>query len=142
MQNYLIQTCVWENCETNLSSVRREVFINEQSVPEELEWDEFDKTAQHILALNSECQAIGTGRIKNDGHIGRMAVLKKYRHQGVGSDILLALLDIAKKQKLEKVYCYAQVEAIPFYEQYGFVCDGDEFMDAGIPHKAMYKSLN
>lgn len=142
MQNYLIQTCVWESCEANLSSVRREVFINEQSVPEDLEWDEFDATAQHILALNFDSQAIGTGRIINDGHIGRMAVLKKCRHQGIGSAILLALLDIAKKQKLEQVYCYAQVEAIPFYEQHGFVCDGDEFMDAGIPHKTMHKNLS
>ena len=141
MQNYSFQTCRWQDYQAELSNIRREVFIKEQNVPEELEWDEFDETAQHVIALNSDNQPIGTGRIKEDGHIGRMAVLKKHRQQGVGSAILALLIDNAEKKNLERVYLHAQVEAIPFYLYHGFTCQGDEFMDAGIPHKTMYKEL-
>lgn len=141
MQNHSIKICDWNSCETQLSDIRRAVFINEQKVPEELEWDEFDASAQHVLALNSLNEAVATGRIKADGHIGRMAVLKDYRKQGIGSAILLVLLDIASRLKIEKVFLHAQVSAVPFYLKHGFVCDGDEFMDAGIAHKTMYKNL-
>jgi len=75
------------------------------------------------------------------GHIGRMAVLKNYRQQGIGSKILLALLDIAQQQNISKVFLHAQVTAILFYERHGFVCDSEQFMDAGIPHKSMIKEL-
>lgn len=142
MQNFLINTCLWVDCRQQLSDIRREVFINEQHVPEELEWDEFDEVAQHVLAVSSVNEAIGTGRIKADGHIGRMAVLTSYRQQGIGSAILLTLLDIAKQQKLKNVYLHAQVSAVSFYEKHGFISHGDEFMDAGIPHKTMHKSLS
>lgn len=141
MQNHSIKICDWNSCETQLSDIRRAVFINEQKVPEELEWDEFDVSAQHVLVLNSLNEAVATGRIKADGHIGRMAVLKDYRKQGIGSAILLVLLDIASRLKIEKVFLYAQVSAVPFYLKHGFECDGDEFMDAGIAHKTMYKNL-
>lgn len=132
--------CDWQQYREQLSFVRREVFIQEQNVPEELEWDEFDRTAQHILVLN-DTQPVATARIKKDGHIGRMAVLKQYRQQGIGSEILLRLLDDARKLELKKVFLYAQVSAIHFYEKQGFVCEGNEFMDAGIPHKMMIKKL-
>jgi len=141
MHNYSIKTCTWESHKQQLSAIRREVFIQEQQVPEELEWDEFDETAQHIIALDKHHQAVATGRIKADGHIGRMAVLKSYRQQGIGSEILLALLDVAKQQNLNSVYLHAQVNAIQFYEKQGFSCNSDEFLDAGIPHKSMVKEL-
>lgn len=141
MQNYSIKTCTWKSYKQQLSAVRREVFIQEQQVPEELEWDEFDESAQHVIALDKHHQAIATGRIKVDGHIGRMAVLKGYRQQGIGSEILLALLDVAKQQNLNSVYLHAQVSAILFYEKHGFSCNSDKFLDAGIPHKSMVKEL-
>ena len=142
MKNYSIKQCYWNSDKQQLSDIRREVFINEQLVPDELEWDEFDQTAQHIIALNQENKAVATGRLKADGQIGRMAVLKSYRQQGIGSAILLVLLDIAQQQKLKSVYLHAQVSAVPFYEKHGFICHGDEFMDAGIPHKSMHKNLS
>jgi len=129
------------DCKDQLSDIRRQVFICEQNVPEELEWDEFDSQAQHVIALNSQKKAVATGRIKADGHIGRMAVLKSYRQQGIGSKILLALLDIAHDKKLETVYLHAQTSAIVFYEKFGFSCSSEEFLDAGIPHKSMYKKI-
>ncbi len=141
MKNYSIKICSWESGQQQLSDIRRQVFINEQKVPEELEWDEFDKTARHVITLTKNHQAIATGRIKADGHIGRMAVLKAYRQQGIGSEILLTLLGIAKQQHLKSVYLHAQVSAISFYEQHGFVCNSSQFMDAGIPHKSMVKKI-
>ena len=129
------------DCKDQLSDIRRQVFICEQNVPEELEWDEFDNQAEHVIALNNEEKAVATGRIKADGHIGRMAVIKSYRQQGIGSKILLALLHIAHDKKLERVYLHAQTSAIVFYEKHGFTCNSEEFLDAGIPHKSMYKNI-
>ncbi len=141
-RHYTVRLCSWADCQQPLSEVRRRVFIEEQHVPKELEWDEFDELAYHILVTDKEARPIATGRIKADGHIGRMAVLKKYRKQGIGSKILLALLDIAKQQNLKKVYLYAQTSAIGFYKKHGFYCTGDRFMDAGIAHQSMTKKLN
>ncbi len=142
MQNYSIHQCAWESHQQQLSAIRREVFILEQRVPEELEWDEFDITARHVIAFNDKERPIATGRIKPNGHIGRMAVLKLYRKQGIGSAILVALLAVAKQQNLSEVYLHAQVSAMSFYEQHGFVCNSEQFMDAGIPHRSMIKKLN
>ncbi len=141
MHNYSIHVCAWRSHQQQLSAIRRAVFIQEQQVPEELEWDEFDESAQHVIAVNNEGKPIATGRIKVDGHIGRMAVLKTYRQQGIGSAILLTLLAVAKQQNIDRVYLHAQVSAISFYEQHGFVCSSEQFMDAGIPHKSMTKRL-
>jgi len=142
MKAYSIKQCNWSDDKQQLADIRRQVFINEQQVPEELEWDEFDQTAQHVVALIEGNKAVATGRIKADGHIGRMAVLKEYRQQGIGSAILLVLLDKAQQQNLKRVYLHAQVSAVTFYEKHGFTVQGKEFMDAGIAHKTMYKNLS
>jgi len=133
---YTLKTTHWNEEKENLSEIRRKVFIDEQKVPEELEWDEYDAESIHILASDNNT-AIATGRMKPDGHIGRMAVLKEYRNKGVGSQILKLLVNAAIEQNLEKVYLHAQTSAIPFYEKQGFITCSDEFMDAGIPHKSM-----
>lgn len=134
---YTVRTADWDSDKQNLSDIRRKVFIEEQRVPEELEWDEFDAGSHHILAIDSNNQPIGTGRIKPDGQIGRMAVLKQWRHQGVGKAMLEALLKYAREAHYQHIYLHAQLTAIPFYEKFGFIIDSDEFMDAGIPHKTM-----
>ena len=139
---YTIQTTSWQKDKAALSHIRREVFIEEQNVPEELEWDEFDNTCIHILATDANNNPVACGRIKPDGHIGRMAVLKEHRNTGIGSDILKQLLDSAHDMKLKKVYLHAQITAIPFYEKQGFITYSGEFMDAGIPHKSMEKYLD
>jgi len=141
MFEYEIKNCQWKTHQDALSMIRRKVFIEEQSVPEDLEWDEFDKKSQHILALNDRDEPIATGRIRSDGHIGRMAVLKEFRNKNIGSAILLALIELAEKNQLQSVYCFAQTSAIGFYLKYGFEVVGEEFMDAGIPHKRMFKNL-
>lgn len=126
----------WSHDEAALAWVRRRVFIEEQHVPEALEWDGADADAQHWLALADE-SPIGTVRMLKDGHIGRMAVLKEYRHWGVGSQLLRAAIDAARAQGLPEVHLHAQVQALDFYARHGFLAEGEAFMDAGIPHREM-----
>ena len=136
----VIRIADWAEEKELLSSVRRQVFIIEQQVPDELEWDEFDETATHIVA-SIDCKIIGTARLKTDGQIGRMAVLKPYRNQGIGSRLLQLVLTTAQDKQYPKVYLHAQVEAIPFYEKHGFTSEGDIFYEADIPHRGMFKML-
>ena len=131
----------WQNNKTALGDIRRRVFIEEQHVPKDLEWDGLDESCHHILVTDSGNRPIGTGRIKSNGHIGRMAVLDGYRNQGVGSAILMALLEYARQQQYSDVYLHAQVSAIPFYVKHGFVINSEQFMDAGIPHRGMAMKL-
>ena len=134
---YKIRKASWKEDRQVLRQVRRKVFIEEQNVPEELEWDEFDETAQHIIALDNNNNPVGTGRIKPDGQIGRMAVLKDWRNKGIGKTILDELLKIATRSNYPEIYLHAQLTAIKFYEKSEFIINSDEFMDAGIPHKTM-----
>jgi len=140
MEYQLINT-TWKEDKDTLSKVRHIVFINEQGVPEELEWDEDDNTSIHILVTDKHQTPIGTGRMKPNGHIGRMAVIKKYRKSGIGTAILKELLKSAATQNLKHVYLHSQITAIPFYEKLGFKISSEEFMDAGIPHKTMQRTL-
>lgn len=121
--------------------VRETVFVTEQNVPLELEWDGLDDSASHMLALSPDNQAIGTGRLLPDGHIGRMAVLKSWRNQGIGSAILLALCELARQQGHKRVELSAQTHACAFYEKHGFTATGEIYLDADIPHRNMYLIL-
>ena len=131
----------WVDAEPLIRPVRESVFIHEQAVPKELEWDGLDPRCAHALAWNDQGDAIGTARMQANGTIGRMAVLKDCRGLGVGRALLEALLDLAGKQRLERVALSAQTHAIGFYERAGFHVVGEPFMDAGIPHRKMVKEL-
>jgi predicted GNAT family N-acyltransferase len=117
--------------------VRRAVFIEEQHVPEALEWDEWDAPSVHLLAHTPDGEPIGTGRLLPDASIGRMAVMAAWRGQGVGSGILSALLALARERGEPVVRLSAQSHAIPFYARFGFEPEGPEYLDAGIPHRLM-----
>ncbi len=121
-----------------LCYIREQVFIKEQGVPSNLEWDGLDQDAIHLLAvITPSQQAVGTIRILNDGHIGRMAVLDEWRNRGIGRQLLKQILDVAHQLGLEQVFLAAQTTAIDFYARYGFIPDGEVFMDAGIAHRNM-----
>lgn len=132
---------LWPEDRWLLGAVRRRVFIEEQQVPEELEWDEFDEVSQHVLALDDHGNAVGCGRLKPDGQIGRMAVDRQRRRQAIGSRLLRKLLDHAEHRGMNQVYLHAQLTAIPFYQKHGFTICSDVFMDAGIPHRTMTLQL-
>lgn len=120
--------------------VRTQVFVQEQGVPPELEQDEKDPACLHALLL-IDAEPAATGRLERDGHIGRIAVMRPHRGKGFGSRILAYLEDRARQKGLTRVYLGAQVQAIPFYEKSGYRCYGDTFLDAGIIHRHMEKSL-
>jgi len=141
MKYKIIQTS-WKKSHRKLSEVRRKVFIEEQQVAEELEWDKYDTECFHILLTDKKNNAIATGRMKKNGHIGRMAVLKQYRNQGIGSAILNKLTDIARRNDFSELYLHAQTSAIGFYQKHDFIICSEEFMDAGILHKTMKKDLS
>ena len=139
--NDLIQVVHWGEAEPALRAIRTAVFIHEQHVPEAMEWDEFDAISVHLLAHDTAGQPVGTARLLPDGHIGRMAVLKEWRGQGIGSAMLRKLLQELTQRHQRKALLNAQTSAVPFYEKFGFRVLGEEFMEAGIPHVKMTLSL-
>lgn len=131
----------WHDGEPLLRAIREAVFIREQNVPEDLEWDGKDEECRHALALSKSGDAIGCGRLLPSGHLGRMSVLPQWRKQKVGTAIIEILIDEARSRGYKQVDVDAQTNAIPFYQKFGFVEHGKEFMDAGIPHKKMTLKL-
>lgn len=139
---FTINVATWHNHQRELRFVREQVFMLEQHVPEELEWDGLDNHAVHLLARDQAGNPIGTVRMLGDGHVGRMAVLAPWRGCGVGSALLKTIIATAHSVGMEKIDLDAQVHAIGFYERHGFSAEGDEFLDAGIPHRHMTLTLH
>ncbi|MCX7183675.1 MAG: GNAT family N-acetyltransferase [Nitrosospira sp.] len=142
MKSFTVRDASWQDDTPALRTIREMVFIHEQQVPVELEWDEFDVSCLHVLALDSAGNPIGTARLLPDGHIGRMAVLREWRGRSVGSALLLWLLEEAKKRHLQQVIVNAQTYAAGFYTKFDFQTAGEEFIDAGIPHVRMVLQLS
>ena len=137
---YTTQLVSWQDAQVQLSAIRSTVFIQEQNVPEALEWDGADPHASHVLACDAEGRAIGTARLLlhgNRAHIGRMAVLKAWRKQGVGTALLECVIAEALRRGASTAFLNAQTTAVAFYARAGFVLEGAEFLDAGIPHYRM-----
>jgi predicted GNAT family N-acyltransferase len=137
---FSVRAADWNLDRPALRAVREQVFVREQAVPIELEWDEFDPLCQHVVA-EAAGQAIGTGRLLPDGHIGRMAVLKSWRGRGVGSALLETLLRLARDRGIRRVRLNAQSRAVAFYRRHGFVTEGEEFLEAGIRHRSMWRDV-
>jgi predicted GNAT family N-acyltransferase len=131
----------WAAGETRLRAVRLAVFVVEQNIPEELEWDAMDAVSIHALAEDAGGTPIGCGRLLPDGHIGRIAVLSDWRGRGVGAALLERLIAVARARGDTRVVLNAQEQAMPFYARFGFVPEGDAFMEADITHRAMARTL-
>jgi predicted GNAT family N-acyltransferase len=135
-----IELLPWEEARAHAVPIRFAVFVDEQGVPPEIELDEMDEKSLHAVAFD-EGKAVATGRLLPDGHIGRMAVLKDRRGRGIGGQILDRLVDRARSRGEREVILSAQVHATAFYRRHGFVEEGAEYLDAGIPHRQMRRSL-
>jgi predicted GNAT family N-acyltransferase len=126
----------------DLHAVRDAVFVREQQVPVELEHDDLDPGALHVLARTLEGEAIGAGRLAPPrpdlpAKIGRMAVLRAWRGRGVGAAMLAVLLREARQRGWHEVVLHAQATAVDFYLRHGFAPEGPRFSEAGIEHQAM-----
>ncbi|MEU9334701.1 GNAT family N-acetyltransferase [Streptomyces sp. NPDC048290] len=136
-------------------AVRKQVFVTEQGVPEDIEYDAHDADAVHVLALRvGDGEPLGTGRLLHGaaaldktggapgvGSLGRLAVLKAARGLGVGAGLVRAIEDAARARGLTAVDLHAQIHALGFYQRLGYEAYGPEFPDAGIPHRAMRRAL-
>jgi len=127
----------WATLQHDATAVRHEVFVIEQQVPIELELDEMDAVCVHVVAYDVDNQPVGTARLLPDAHIGRMAVRAPARSHGLGSRLLQALMQQAQARGDRVVRLNAQLQAESFYARHGYEREGDEFLDAGIPHIAM-----
>jgi predicted GNAT family N-acyltransferase len=136
-----IELLDWEHARTAATPIRFTVFVEEQLVPPEIEMDEHDAQCVHALAFDGAGAAVGTGRLLPDGHIGRMAVLLAWRGKGVGSLILEALIAKAKQRGDKTVVLSAQTHAIAFYQRHGFIPEGEVYLEAGIRHQQMQRTL-
>ena len=141
LANIQISKVSWCEAESHLRAVRTPVFIVEQFVTPEFEWDELDASAVHLLAM-LENQAIACLRIIDFKKIGRMAVLKEYRGMGLGAALLLEAVHICKLHGSTSIYLSAQTHAIAFYEKCGFKVTSAEYQDVHIPHVDMQLELS
>jgi predicted GNAT family N-acyltransferase len=135
-------------------AVRKEVFVGEQGVPEDLEYDEYDAVAVHVLAVREDGVPLGTGRLLHGeaaaakvdgdpsvGSLGRLAVTREARGLGVGAALVRAIEDAARARGLAAVDLHAQTHALAFYARLGYEAYGPEYPEAGIPHRAMRRAL-
>ena len=136
-----VEIADWAKAELQVMPVRMAVFVVEQGVPEDIERDVFDAVSRHAIARDAGGAVVATGRLLPDGHIGRMAVAAPLRAKGVGGAVLEALVAEAVRTGLAEVALNAQLHALAFYRRHGFAEYGDVFMEAGIPHRAMRRTL-
>ena len=136
-----ISPATWETDHQLLTWVRTLVFIQEQQVPAELEMDGKDANCHHVKAVNSKGKVIGTARLLPNHYIGRMCVLKQYRNKGIGGKMLDYFIKLAHKENIDCLMLNAQITALPFYQQYGFVADSKVFIEADIEHVHMTLSI-
>ena len=130
-------------------AIRMTVFVEEQAVPPEEELDAYDIAASHFLARLAEVShvsgIIGTARLVDKGHgvgkIGRVAVLREHRGQGVGALLMRRVEQAARADAYTELILEAQCHALPFYEKLGYLAEGDIFLDCNIEHRLMRKSL-
>lgn len=138
----------WQQARPLAEQVRRAVFIQEQQIPESEEWDEVDGLAMHAVLTDQQGQPVATGRVWVDpqhvqlAHIGRLAVCQSARQQGLGRQVLQALMQQARRQGCTQVSLHAQTSAQAFYAAQGFEPVGEVFDEVGIAHIAMVCALD
>jgi len=130
----------WRTARSCVLPLRIAVFVEEQGIPLELEEDQDDPVSLHAWVEADDGQVLATGRLLPDGHIGRIAVDRGRRGEGLGARVLAHLITMAKERGIEMLALHAQTSALRFYERFGFVPRGDVFMEVGIPHQLMVRS--
>ena len=152
-----VTTGDWSTLATHALPVRLSVFVREQLVPLEMEVDQWDRLALHVVVFDHAGTGLATGRLTAEnsgvgsettplagaaggvGRIGRVAVLSTYRGQGLGALVMKTLIQAASDQGFEVLTLHAQHQAVAFYEKFGFIAAGNLFEEAGIPHVEMWR---
>ena len=136
-----VRAVAWADARDTLRSLRQQVFIEEQGVPRDIEWDGKDEQCLHVMAY-FQGEPVGCGRLMPGGKVGRMAVAKPYRGHGIGAAILRELVQVARQEGYSRLYLHAQQHAASFYRRAGFEPRGATFEEAGIPHVSMHLDLD
>ena len=121
-----------------IKNIRNKVFTNEQRIDPNMDFDGQDHDAVHVLIICNG-KYVGTGRMLNDGHIGRLAVLKEFRGKRLGAEIVISLIKEAENNNLKRVYLGAQNHAVKFYKKLGFSKYGETYTEVNIEHVHMEK---
>ena len=129
-----------EKYASEIKQIRDKVFTKELHIDSNMDFDGQDHKAMHTLIICSG-KYVGTARMLNDGHIGRVAVLKEFRGKGLGEEMVVALIKEAKKNNLKRVYLNAQKHSVNFYKKLGFSAYGRPFMEVNIEHVQMEKII-
>ena len=138
---YQVKHGRWDQLQQDAKLIRTQVFICEQGITEADEWDDQDVISQHFVIYNQD-QPIATARLLQNHSVGRVAVVKAYRGQGLGQMIMLEIISYAQKQDLSILTLSSQVHAISFYEKLGFTVQGNPYDECGISHIEMTMNLN
>ncbi|HDY99516.1 MAG TPA: GNAT family N-acetyltransferase [Pseudomonas sabulinigri] len=140
MNEIHITTVAWVDGKV-LRDIRQQVFIDEQHVPEDMEWDSQDEGATHFLLFYQQ-EPVATARLLGDGHIGRVAVLSEHRSKGLGAELMQHIIRHAHSSGMQELHLSAQTQATDFYNKLGFSVCSAEYLDAGIPHQDMCWQAN
>lgn len=144
MSNTCVRQADWQKHMVDIMRIREAVFINEQNIPPEQEWDELDSSSTHFLAIDGQ-YTMGTARLTKEteecARISRVAVMKDWRGLHIGEELLKATINEAINQGFTTITLSAQKHATKFYKHFGFEVVSDEFLEVGIPHVEMVKKL-
>ncbi|HMV54487.1 MAG TPA: GNAT family N-acetyltransferase [Rhodocyclaceae bacterium] len=146
MSSYSAVVMSWQLAREFAVPIRRTVFIDEQNVPEELEWDAFDEPGFHVLVFDDASRkVVATARLSPRGNglcfFNRLAVLAPWRGSGAGRLLMETLLDEARRRSQRNLELHAQTRARGFYERFGFAAEGEPYLEAGIEHITMRRTL-
>jgi predicted GNAT family N-acyltransferase len=137
--HYNIQIGPWSILGSEALALRVLVFVQEQGVPATMEYDEFDPMAEHAVVRNEAQEVVATGRLLSDGRIGRVAVRRDLRGEGLGKRVMQALIDHAQRHGVAGLHLHARCDASDFYRQFGFEESGQAFLEVGIRHILMVR---
>ena len=133
MSQFTIRTGSWDELKNDAKLIREQVFIQEQQIAAEDEWDAEDAVSVHFVVYNQD-QPIATARLLQNNSVGRVAVLKSHRGVGIGKLLMQQIIQQAKHEQREFLKLSSQVHAMQFYTGLGFKVEGEQYLDCGIPH--------
>ena len=140
MSEFTVVVGDWHSLQQHAKHIRELVFILEQDIAPEDEWDDQDPISIHFVVYDTD-QPIATARLLSNDHVGRVAVLKDYRSKGIGKLVMQEIIALAKQQQRKELILSSQVYATQFYSGLGFAVQGESYLDCGIPHVDMVMVL-